>query len=251
MAEKQRRRVRLEPGSKRIRAYLGGELIADTVKPLLVWEKPYYPVYYFPESDVRLDLLTVTGETTRSPSRGDATLFTVATATAESRGAAYRHLDSPVEELRNHIAFNWTAMDAWFEEDEEVYVHARDPYTRVDILPSSRHIEVVVDGVKVADSTAGRFLYETGLPTRYYLPKTDVRMDLLEATDLQTECPYKGVASYYDLIINGKRHDNVVWWYPFPAAESSRIAGYVAFYNEKLDIYVDGELEERPRTVFS
>ncbi len=147
MANKQRRRIRLERSAKRIRTYLGGELVADTANPLLVWEKPYYPVYYFPESDVRLDLLTATGETKRSPSRGDATLYTVATTSMKAEGAAYRHLDSPVEELRDHVAFEWSAMDSWFEEDEEVYVHARDPYTRVDILPSSRHIEVVIDGV--------------------------------------------------------------------------------------------------------
>ncbi len=251
MTDARRLRVRMETSGKRVRAYLGGELVADTVKPLLVWEKPYYPVYYFPADDVRGDLLTATGETQRSPSRGDATLYTVATAAKKAEGAAYRHLDSPVEELRDHVAFTWSAMDAWFEEDEEVYVHARDPYTRVDILPSSRHIEVVIDGVKVADSQHGRFLYETGLPTRYYLPKTDVRMDLLEPTALHSECPYKGVASYYDVVVDGTRHENVVWWYPFPTAESSRIAGYVSFYNEKVDIYVDGELEERPKTMFS
>lgn len=251
MSDKNRRRVRIEEGGKRIRVYLGGELVADTTRPLLVWEKPYYPVYYFPEGDVRLELLSPTGETKRSPSRGDATLYTVATAAKKAEAAAYRHLDSPVEELRDHIAFDWAAMDSWFEEDEEVYVHARDPHTRVDILPSSRHVEVVIDGVKVADSRSGRFLYETGLPTRYYLPKTDVRMDLLEGTDLHTDCPYKGVASYYDVVIGGTRHENVVWWYPFPAEESGRISGMVSFYNEKLDIYIDGELETRPKTVFS
>jgi len=230
---------------------LGGELVADTTAPLLVWEKPYYPVYYFPEADVRVDLLTATGETRRSPSRGAATLYTVATTSRKAEGAAYRHSDCPVEELRDHVAFTWGAMDAWFEEDEEVYVHARDPYTRVDILPSSRHIEVMVDGIKVADSHSGRFLYETGLPTRYYLPKTDVRMDLLEATDLHTECPYKGVASYYDVVVNGERRENIVWWYPFPTEESSRVAGLVSFYNEKVDIYVDGKQLERPKTMFS
>ncbi len=250
MSEK-RQRVRIEPSNKRVRTYLGGEVVADTKAPLLVWEKPYYPVYYFPATDVNLDLLTATGEVTRSPSRGDATLYTVATASGKAESAAYRHLDSPVAELRDYVAFSWEAMDSWFEEDEEVYVHARDPYTRVDILPSSRRIEVVIDDVKVADTTAARFLYETGLPTRYYIPKTDVRMDLLEPTELHTECPYKGVASYYDVVVDGNRHDNIVWWYPFPTEESSRIAGLVSFYNEKLDIYVDGELEERPRTVFS
>lgn len=251
MGDGNRRRVRVEAGDRRVRTYLGGEVVADTTTPLLVWEKPYYPVYYFPKSDVRLDLLTETGETKRSPSRGDATLYTVATAAQKAEGAAYQHLDSPVEEIRDHVAFEWAAMDSWFEEDEEAYVHARDPYTRVDILPSSRRVQVVVDGVEVADSRSGRFLYETGLPTRYYLPKTDVKMDLLEATELHTECPYKGVASYYDVVVNGERHENVVWWYPFPTEESSRIAGYVSFYNEKLDIYLDGELLDRPKTMFS
>jgi uncharacterized protein (DUF427 family) len=251
MTDQKRRRVKVEQGAKRIRTYLGGELVADTASPLLVWEKPYYPVYYFPESDVRMDLLTETGETKRSPSRGEATLYTVATAAAKAEGAAYRHLDSPVEELRDHVAFNWGAMDSWFEENEEVYVHARDPYTRVDNIPSSRHIEVVIDGVKVADSTSPVLAFETGLPVRYYLPKTDVRMDLLEAIDLQTDCPYKGAASYYDVVVNGENHGHLVWWYPFPAAESARLAGLVSFYNEKVDIYVDGELQDRPKTMFS
>ena len=251
MTPDRRKRVRTEQGGKRIRTYLGGELVADTTTPLLVWEKPYYPVYYFPESDVRMDLLLPNGETKRSPSRGDATLYTVATTSKKAEAAAYRHLDSPVEGLRDHVAFDWAAMDSWFEEDEQVYVHARDPYTRIDVLPSSRHIEVFVAGEKVADSRSGRFLYETGLPTRYYLPKTDVRMDLLEPTELHTECPYKGVASYYDVVVGGTRHENLVWWYPFPADESARIAGLVSFYNEKVDIYLDGELQERPRTIFS
>ncbi|MCP4306039.1 MAG: DUF427 domain-containing protein [bacterium] len=251
MGERQRNRVRVEASQRRIRTYLGGELVAETTSPLLVWERPYYPVYYFPIADVRSELLTQTGETRRSPSRGEATLFTVATADAKAEGAAYRHIDSPVEQLRDYIAFDWDAMGSWFEEDEEVYVHARDPYTRVDVLQSSRHIEVVVDGVKVADSKSPRLLFETGLPVRYYLSKTDVRMDLLEPTDLHTKCPYKGTASYYDVVIEGNRHENVVWGYPFAAEESQRVAGLVSFYNEKLDIYVDGELETKPKTMFS
>ncbi len=244
-----RQRVKTEPGHKRVRAYLEGELVADTKMPLLVWEKPYYPVYYFPAADVVAEL-TANGETRRSPSRGEATVFTVATESHKAEAGAYQHLDSPVEELRDHIAFEWDALQ-WFEEDEEVLVHARDPYTRVDILPSSRHIEVVFDGVKVADSRSPRLLFETGLPVRYYLPKTDVRMEMLEPTDLHTHCPYKGTASYYDVVVRGNRHENVVWWYPFPVEESQRIAGLVSFYNEKVDIYVDGKLEERPKTVFS
>ncbi len=248
MAERQR--VRVEHGGRRVRVYLGGRPVADTLRPLLVWEKPYYPVYYFPLDDVSAEL-TATGETKRSPSRGEGTMYNVSVEGALAGDAAYRHIDSPVEPLRDHVAFRWDAMDGWFEEDEEVFVHARDPYTRVDILQSSRHIRVEVDGVVVAESRMPRVLFETGLPTRYYLPKTDVRMDLLEESDLHTECPYKGTASYYNVVIDGQARENIVWWYPMPAAESQKIAGYVAFYNEKVDIHVDGKLEEQPRTKFS
>ena len=142
-------------------------------------------------------------------------------------------------------------MDAWFEEDEQIYVHPRSPYTRVDVLRSSRHVEVEVDGVKVADSVRPVLLFETGLPVRYYLPKTDVRLDLLTATETTSQCPYKGTAEYYTLTIDGTAHDDLVWWYRHPAHESAGIAGLVAFYNEKVDLIVDGERLERPRTHFS
>ncbi len=246
-----RGRIRVEPGAKRVRTYLDGELVADTARPLLVWEKPYYPVYYFPITDVRTDLLRTTNETRRSPSRGDATLYDVAAGSKTAERAAYRHVESPIEDLRDHIAFSWDAMDHWFEEDEEVYVHARDPYTRIDILPSSRHIRVVIDGVTVADSRHSRLLFETGLPTRYYLPKTDVRLDLLTPTDRETHCPYKGTASYWSVSVGDTVHENVVWGYQHPVRESAPVAGLVSFYNENVDIYVDGELQDRPRTAFS
>jgi uncharacterized protein (DUF427 family) len=142
-------------------------------------------------------------------------------------------------------------MDHWFEEDEEVYVHPRDPNTRLDILPSSRRVRVEIDGVTVADSTNASFLFETGLPVRYYLPKTDVRMDLLTPTDLSTACPYKGTARYWSVTVDGETHDNLVWGYDTPLPESQKVGGLVAFYNEKLDIYIDEVLEERPKTMFS
>lgn len=250
MAES-RGRIRTEAGEKRVRTYLGSEPIADTTRPLLVWEKPYYPVYYFPLDDVRSELLAPSGDTRRSPSRGDAVLFDVKGGSRTAERAAYRHADSPIEQLREFVAFTWDAMDHWFEEDEEVFVHARDPYTRIDILPSSRHIEVVIDGATVADSHHPRLLFETGLPTRYYLPKTDVRLDLLTPTDLETQCPYKGTANYWNVTIGDNVHENVVWSYRHPVRESAPIAGLVSFYNEKVDIHVDGELQERPKTQFS
>jgi uncharacterized protein (DUF427 family) len=243
-------RVRIEPGLKRIRAYLGGELIADSTKVNLVWEKPYYPTYFFPIDDVRMELLTPTDHTKRSPSRGEARFFNVKGSGATAENAAYHHPDSPVNELRGYVAFVWNAMD-WFEEDEEVFVHARDPYTRVDVLPSSRHVKVEVNGTTVADSHHPRLLFETGLPARYYLPKTDVRMDLLAPSAIQSRCPYKGTAQYWSVEADGELHENIAWSYQTPVEESMRIAGLVSFYNEKVDIYVDGLLQERPKTMFS
>ena len=246
-----RGRIRIENGHKRVRVYVGGEVIADTINPKLVWEKPYYPTYYFPEADVRLDALVPSGHTKPSPSRGTAELFDVSSSRRTAEQAAYRHGDSPIEDLQTMVAFDWAAMDAWFEEDEEVFVHARDPYTRVDILPSSRHIEVMVDGVTVADSTNARLLFETGLPVRYYLPKTDVRMDLLTPTTTRTRCPYKGTAEYWSVAVEGAAHDDIVWSYRTPLPESAGIAGLVSFYNEKVDIMIDGIPEDRPKTIFS
>ena len=228
---------------------LGGEIVADTTKPLLVWEVPYYPTYYFPEADVRTDLLVETGETRRSPSRGEATQYVVKAGNAE--GAAYSFHDPKIPELAGHYALLWKTMDHWFEEDEEVSVHARDPYTRIDILPSSRRVRVEIDGTTVADSTNASFLFETGLPTRYYLPKTDVRMNLMTPTDLETACPYKGVARYWNANVDGETFENILWGYDSPLPESQKVTGMVSFYNEKVDIYIDEELADRPKTKFS
>src|ERR687895_2130234 len=244
--------VRVEIGSKRVRAYLGGELVADTAAPLLVWERPYYPAYYFPLADVRAGLLEADhGAVVRSPSRGDGRTFTIRAGGRVAPAAAVRYQESPIEPLRDAIRLDWDAMDAWFEEDEEVFTHPRDPYTRVDILPSSRHVRVEVDGVTVAESASPTLLFETGLPTRYYLPKTHVRMDLLAPTDSVTHCPYKGQAEWWSVRANGGVHEDLVWSYPTPLPESQKIAGLVAFYDEKVDVYVDGVLQERPRTKFS
>jgi uncharacterized protein (DUF427 family) len=246
-----RGRIRIEQGAKRVRAYLGGEVVADTIHPVLVWEVPYYPAYYFPVDDVRADALEPDGGVQHSPSRGDARTFTVTAGGKSAPGAAWRYEDSPIEELRDLIRLDWGAMDAWFEEDEEVFTHPRDPYTRVDILPTSRRVEVQVDGVTIADSTHARMLFETGLPVRYYVPKPDVRLDLLTPTETVTHCPYKGAARYWSVRAGDRVHDDFAWSYPTPLPESERIAGLVAFYNEKVDIFVDGVHQERPRTKFS
>jgi uncharacterized protein (DUF427 family) len=248
---KARGRIRVEAGAKRIRAYLGGEVVADTTRPMLVWEVPYYPAYYFPVADVRTDLLEADGGFAHSPSRGEGRSFTVRAGSKEALGAALRYEDSPIEELRDLIRLEWDAMDAWFEEDEEVFTHPRDPYTRVDILPSSRHVRVEVDGVTIAESASPRLLFETGLPARYYLPKTHVRLDLLAPTDTVTHCPYKGQARYWSVRAGESVHEDLAWSYSTPLPESQKVAGLIAFFNEKVDLYVDGVRQERPSTKFS
>jgi uncharacterized protein (DUF427 family) len=245
-----RGRVRVEPGQKRIRAYLGGQLVADTIRPVLVWESPHYPTYYFPARDVRTELLEQQHELAHSPSRGDARVFTVSAGGERARGAALRYEDSPIEELRELIRLDWGAMDSWFEEDEEVFTHPRDPYTRVDILASSRHLRVALEGVTIAESPSPRLLFETGLPVRYYVPKTHVRMDLLEPSEKVTHCPYKGQAQSWGVRLEGKLHENLAWSYPTPLPESQKIAGLIAFYNEKVDLDLDGVRQQRPSTKF-
>lgn len=244
MSEETRGRVRVEEGRRRVRAYLGGRLAADTLRPHLVWESPYYPTYYIPAEDVTAQLVP-TGKTERSPSRGEAELYDVVVEGNTAESAARRHAESPIEALRGLVRLDFAAMSEWFEEDEPIYVHPRSPYTRVDILASSRHIRVEIDGVTVADSHQPRILFETGLRPRYYLPLTDIRMDLLRPSDTETQCPYKGTAQYYSVDTGTAVHEDVIWYYRTPLPESQKIAGLAAFYNEKLDIYVDGVLEPR------
>lgn len=220
MADQQQPRVELS--RKRVRAMLDGRVVADTLHPRLVWEVPYYPVYYLPAEDVRADLVPA--------------------------GSLRAGQTGP---LRDLIHLDWDAMDAWFEEDEQVYTHPRSPYTRIDILDSSRHVRVEVAGQTVADSGRPRILFETGLPPRFYLPKLDVRLDLLEPSDTVTHCPYKGQSRYWSVRVDGTLHRDLAWSYPTPLPESQRIAGLVTFYDEKVDVYLDGSHQERPDSPFS
>jgi len=245
-----RGRVRTQPSSKRVRAYLNGQVVADSTHPLLVWEVPYYPTYYLPRDDVRAKLVEA-GTTEHSPSRGTATVFDLVVDGAVAGGAGAVYRDSPLEELRTHVRLRWDAMDEWLEEDEPVYTHPRDPFTRVDILASSRHVQIAVDGLVLADSDQPRILFETGLPPRYYLPLTQVRYDLFRPSSTVTHCPYKGDATYWSVEVNGKLLEDLVWTYRTPLPESVKIAGLISFYNEKVDLTLDGVPVERPKTHFS
>jgi uncharacterized protein (DUF427 family) len=245
--------VRTEPVHRRVRAYLGGVAVADSTRTLLLLEARHLPVYYFPPADVRTDLLEPTAKRTHCPHKGDASYWTVRVGDRVADNAAWSYQD-PIggrDDIKGYLAFYWGKLDAWFEEDDEVYVHPRDPYKRVDVLHSSRHVRVVLNGETVAETRRPRLLFETALPTRYYIPKADVRMDLLEPTATETQCPYKGRARYWSARVGDRVLDDVAWSYPFPIPECPKIEGLIAFFNERADIWVDGELQERPVTPWS
>lgn len=156
-----------------------------------------------------------------------------------------------VENLSSHITFDWDQMDSWYEEAEEIYEHARDPQHRVDAIASTRHIEVSLNGQQLAASDHPHLLFETTLPTRYYLPADDVNFDYLEPSNLVTRCPYKGIAKFWSVKRTEREGRNVAWSYPDPIAENPKIRNLVAFYNERVDIALDGELLQRPLTPWS
>ncbi|MFQ5614639.1 MAG: DUF427 domain-containing protein [Anaerolineae bacterium] len=247
-------RVEVEPSPRRVRVVFGGETIADSTQVLLLRESGRLPVYYFPQGDVRMDLLEATDHRLHSPHKGDAVYWTVRVGDRVAENVVWGYPDPAPggPDLRGYVAFEWDKMDAWFEEDEEVYVHPRDPYKRVDALRSSRHVRVVVGGETVADSRRPVLLFETGLPTRYYIPKNDVRMDLLVPSETRSQCPYKGRASYYSVKVGDRVFEDLVWYYPFPIPECPRIENLLCFFNEKVEaLYVDGELQPKPQTPWS
>lgn len=241
-----------EPSQRRVRAMFGGTTIADSKAVMLMLDQRRLAVYYFPIKDVRQDLLTPTTFKSTHADRGEASFFSVKVGDRVAEKAAWRYLQPERPQLKDYIAFYWDKMDAWFEEDDEVFVHPRDPYHRVDVLNSSRHVKIVIGGEVVAETRRPRLLIETGLPVRYYIPKIDVRLDLLTPTNTSTRCPYKGKASYWSVKVNGKEYKDIVWGYPAPIPECPKIENLLCFYDEKVDaVYVDGQKQERPVTPWS
>jgi uncharacterized protein (DUF427 family) len=236
------------PVPRRIRAYLGGRCVLDTRRARYVWEWPPYPQYYVPLDDVAPGLLTDEGvDEDRVPGR--ARRHGIATRAVERPSAAWVHRDG---DLAGHVRFEWSALDAWFEEDEQVFVHPRSPYSRVDALRSGRRVRVELAGEVLAESSSPVLVFETGLPTRHYLPRTDVRWEHLEPSGTVTECPYKGrTTGYWSVRAGGELHPDLAWSYDFPTRQLLPIAGLVAFYDEKVDTSVDGVPVERPVTHFS
>ena len=242
-------RGRIEPSPRRVRAYLGGELVFDTTSARYVWEVPYYPQYYILRADVRTELLRDEDHPQRvqfGPSRTFALV-----GASQSHASAARVFDDDAGDFAGLVRFEWEPL-TWFEEDEPIYGHPRNPYARVDALRSHRHVTVELDGVVLADTRSPVLLFETGLPTRYYIDRTDVAFEHLEPSGTQSLCPYKGVTSgYWSARVGDTVHDDIAWTYNTPLPAVAPITNLVAFYNEKLDLTVDGVRLERPKTHFS
>jgi uncharacterized protein (DUF427 family) len=238
-----------DPVPQRIRGLIGGEIVVDSEDAVLLHESGHLPVYYFPESDVRMHLLEPTSKTTHCPHKGDASYWSVRVGERVVENAAWSYLDplEPVSFIAGWIAFYWDRVDEWFAEDEPLHGHARDPYHRIDVYPTSRHVRVLKDGEVLADSRDAKVLFETGLPPRYYLPVEDVRMELLEPSEKKTRCAYQGEATYW----SAAGEKDVVWSYPNPDHDGEPIRGLLCFFQERLDLELDGVVGERPQTQWS
>lgn len=247
--------VRVEQSPKWVRVVAGGHVVADSKRVQLLRETGHTPVYYFPREDVRMEYLEPTDRDSHCPYKGNSNYWTLKAGDKVEENAVWSYEDpydyegSP--DIKDHIAFYWGKVDAWFEENEQVYVHARDPYKRIDVIPSTRHVEIKIDGETIADTHSPAMLFETGLPVRYYIPLLDVRMDKLTPTDRVTRCPYKGQAAYYSVTTSEREHQDVAWYYTYPTPESTGIKGSVSFFNERVDVVVDGEEQVRPKTKWS
>ncbi|HEU5268270.1 MAG TPA: DUF427 domain-containing protein [Jatrophihabitans sp.] len=244
-------RDHVEPVPRRIRAMLAGRTVLDSTRARYVWEWPNYPQYYIPLDDVTDGVLVDDGKS-HGTTRGTAHLHTVRVGDVVRPGAARVFGADALATVAKTVRFDWAALDAWFEEDEQVFVHPRNPYARVDALRSTRRVRVCVDGILLAESPAPVLVFETGLPTRYYLDRTCVDFSHLVHSETETACPYKGRTSdYWSVSIGDAVYPDLAWSYSFPTAALLPIAGLIAFYNEKVDTNVDGVDLPRPRTPFS
>ncbi len=244
-----------EPSQRHVRGVIGGIDLVNSYAPVLVWEPGQaVPGYVFPRADISLDLLAPAA---KAPSHGRhprvRQWYDV-----EVNGVVYPALvfEYEIAGLEEYLAVDWfrreePGVEHWYEEEEEIFRHPRDPYKRIDPIRSSRHVEVYVDGIKVADTHRPVLLFETRLPIRYYIPPEDVDFTHLEETDLVTTCPYKGNARYWSVKSGENVRQNIVWSYPSPVAAAAPIKDHLAVYNEVVDIVVDGVPLERPESEFS
>jgi uncharacterized protein (DUF427 family) len=234
----------VEGTPRRVRVLLGGETVADSLDVRLLHPPERTPTYLFPREHVRMELFGLTnGRHAADPATGEATFWTVRVGDREAKDAAYsyEHPPEPAAEIAGMVAFDWDSMDGVFEEDEEVFVHPRDPYTRIDVLRSSRRVRVSIGSTVVADSTRSRMLIESGLPVRYYLPREDVRVELLAPSYTTTRCPYKGVAHYWSLRDGERFERDIVWTYPQPFHDAEAVRDLLCFVDERVELDVTND----------
>jgi uncharacterized protein (DUF427 family) len=255
--------LRYEPTGKRIRALVGGSTAVDTTGAVLVWEpRRVVPTYAVPVADVRGELVPApAADVPQRPVRLRSSLppvltpstafgahttagepLTLRTAGGDRVGAAFRPADPDLAEF---VLLDFDAFD-WLEEDDEIVSHPRDPFHRVDIRHSSRHVRVERDGQVLAESARPVLVFETSLPVRTYLPRADVRLDLLEPSPTRTACAYKGVASYL-----ARGGEDLAWTYEAPLPDAGELAGLICFFDERVDVTVDGVSRPRPVTPWS
>jgi uncharacterized protein (DUF427 family) len=239
----------LEPTPKRVRVEVAGQTIAHSCRAMLLHESGLQPVYYFPPEDVRADVLEPSDRRTRCPKKGHASYYTIRVGDRVVKNGAWYYPDVIPDApplLKGMVAFYFDRMDRWLEEDEEIRVHPRDPYHRIDVLATDRHIRVSLDGELLAETRRAVVLFESNLPPRWYIPREDVVAEL-EPSDTVTRCPYKGQAAYYS--VNGAK--DLIWYYPDPLREAERIKGLLCFFNERVDLELDGEHQQCPETQWS
>ncbi|KAI9850356.1 MAG: hypothetical protein M1838_005803 [Thelocarpon superellum] len=254
-----------EVTARRVRTLFNNTYVADTTSAVHVWEHPSYPQFYLPLAAVAPNLVT---KHASHPIDKHGSAFPATLKVGDK--STDRVLLFEKGPLAGLVRFEFRTMgekssrmtegkrsnrrfvdeDAWFEEDREIYGHPKDPYKRIDTIPSSRTVTISIDGQVVAESNNVMILLETTLPTRYYLPKPSLNLALASPSTTTSLCPYKGVAEYYNITVNGKEYKDIIWWYRYPTSESLEIAGRISGYNEKLDFSIDGVLQERPRSKF-
>jgi len=250
------------PTDRRVRVLFNGKYIATTTRAVFVWEHPFYPQYWIPEADFDVPFsdkdkieVPVAGDDGDAMKVGQLSTIKVGDRSAEGIIIFYPTVTGPGAPLAGLVKVPFNATDQWFEEDTPINVHPKDPFKRVDTLLSSRRVVVRVGGKVVADSGACGagvvHLYETGLPCRYYLPRTAIDQSVLRPSKTVTRCPYKGAAEYFSVEVEGKVYEDLVWFYNQPLLEVAKVEGLCCFYNEKVEIELDGKILEPPQSPWS
>jgi uncharacterized protein (DUF427 family) len=230
----------LESTPRRVRVVLAGETVADSTRVRMLHPPGRTPTYLFPREHVRTELFEPSQRRRLDPGMGAGTYWSVRVGDRRAVDGAYSWEQPPhsATGIAGLIAFDWDAMDGVFEEDEQVFVHPRDPYTRIDVLRSSRRVRVRVRNAVVAESTRPRMLIESGLPVRWYLPPEDVRTELLAPSATTTRCPYKGVAHYWSVQLGDRFEQDIVWSYPEPFHDAEGVRGLLCFFDDRADVEV-------------